>query len=307
VSELLALLELGSNATRCLLARIDPGIDFQILHQERVQTRLGDGEPGALPREAVDQTLAAVRGFLDRVRNGNGLRVVAVATAAVRDAANRDRLLDPLRRHAGVEVRVLSGAEEARLGALAALRTLPVEAGLVADLGGSSLQLTRVRRGTIVSTASLPLGAVRATRRFLRHDPPTPGELRGLRQAARDSLAVHVPAARPGEMLVGLGGTVRTVARLHLRLRGLARATRHGLRLRQSEVTAVREGLEGVPLRGRERVDGLKAERADIIVAGAVVLEELMRLGDHPDLVVCEHGVRDGLLLRETFHRRARS
>jgi exopolyphosphatase/guanosine-5'-triphosphate,3'-diphosphate pyrophosphatase len=62
-----------------------------------------------------------------------------------------------------------------------------------------------------------------------------------------------------------------------------------------------------VPLRGRERVDGLKAERADIIVAGAVVLEELMRLGDHPDLVVCEHGVRDGLLLRETFHRRARS
>jgi hypothetical protein len=93
------------------------------------------------------------------------------------------------------------------------------------DLGGSSLQLTRVRRGTIVSTASLPLGAVRTPRRYFRHDPPTPGELRALRQAARDSLAVHVPAARPGEALVGLGGTVRTVARLHLPLRGLARIT----------------------------------------------------------------------------------
>jgi exopolyphosphatase / guanosine-5'-triphosphate,3'-diphosphate pyrophosphatase len=307
VPELLALLELGSNATRCLLARIDPGIDFHILHHERIQTRLGDGEPGTLPPEAVDQTLAAVHGFLDRVRNGNGLRVVAVATAAVRDAANRDRLLGPLRRHAGVEVRVLSGAEEARLGALAALRTLPVEAGLVADLGGSSLQLTRVRRGTIVSTASLPLGAVRTTRRFLRHDPPTAGELRGLRQAVRHSLAAHVPAARPGETLVGLGGTARAVARLHLRLRGLARATRHGLRLRQSEVTAVRERLEVLPVHGRERVAGLKAERADIIVAGAVVLEELMRMGNHRDLVVCEHGVRDGLLLRETFRRRGRS
>jgi exopolyphosphatase/guanosine-5'-triphosphate,3'-diphosphate pyrophosphatase len=306
VAELLALLELGSNATRCLLARIDPGIDFHILRQERVQTRLGDGEPGALPREAVDRTLAAVHGFLDRVRNGNGLRVVAVATAAVRDAANRDRLLDPLRRHAGVEVRVLSGAEEARLGALAALRTLPVEAGLVADLGGASLQLSRVRRGTIVSTASLPLGAVRTTRRFLRHDPPAPGELRGLRRAVRESLAAHVPVARPGEALVCLGGTVRAVARLHLRLRDLARATRHGLRLRQSEVTAVRERLEVLPLRGRARVAGLKAERADIIVAGAVVIEELMRLSNHLDLVVCEHGVRDGVLLRETFRRRRR-
>jgi exopolyphosphatase/guanosine-5'-triphosphate,3'-diphosphate pyrophosphatase len=306
VPELLALLELGSNATRCLLARIDPGIDFHILHHERVQTRLGDGEPGTLPREAVARTLAAVHGFLDRVRNGNGLRVVAVATAAVRDAANRDRLLDPLRRHSGVEVRVLSGAEEARLGALAALRTLPVEAGLVADLGGSSLQLTRLRRGTIVSTASLPLGAVRTTRRFLRHDPPAPGELRRLRQAVRESLVPRVPVARPGETLVGLGGTVRSVARLHLRLRGLTRDTRHGLCLRQSEVTAVRERLEGLPLGGRERVAGLKAERADIIVAGAVVLEELMRLGNHPDLVVCEHGVRDGVLLQETFRRRSK-
>jgi exopolyphosphatase / guanosine-5'-triphosphate,3'-diphosphate pyrophosphatase len=307
VAELLALLELGSNATRCLLARIDPGIDFHVLHHERVQTRLGDGEPGTLPPEAVHRTLAAVHGFLDRVRNGNGLRVVAVATAAVRDAANRDHLLDSLRRQAGVKVRILSGAEEARLGTLAALRTLPVEAGLVADLGGSSLQLTRVRRGTIVSTASLPLGAVRTTRRFLRHDPPAPGELRGLRLAVRDALAPHVPAARPGEALVGLGGTVRSVARLHLRLRGLARVTRHGLRLRQSEVTAVRERLEVLPRHGRERLAGLKAERADIIVAGAVVIEELMRLGNHSDLVVCEHGVRDGVLLRETFRRRRRS
>jgi exopolyphosphatase / guanosine-5'-triphosphate,3'-diphosphate pyrophosphatase len=306
VAELLALLELGSNATRCLLARIDPGIDFHILDHERVQTRLGDGEPGTLPREAIDRTLAAVHGFLDRVRNGNGLRVVAVATAAVRDAANRDRLLGPLRRHAGVDVQVLSPAEEARLGALAALRTLPVETGLLADLGGSSLQLTRVRRGTIVSTASLPLGAVGTTRRFLRHDPPAPEELRRLRQAARESLAARVPAARAGEALVGLGGTVRSVARLHLRLRGLARVTRHGLRLRQSEVTAVRERLEVLPLRGRERLAGLKRERADIIVAGAVVIEELMRLGNYLDLVVSEHGVRDGVLLRETFRRRRR-
>ena len=303
--ELLALLELGSNATRCLLARIDPGIDFHILHHERIQTRLGDGERARCRPRPSSRRSRPCR-LPRRVRNGNGLRVVAVATAAVRDASNRDRLLGPLR-HAGVEVRVLSGAQEARLGALAALRTLPVEAGLVADLGGSSLQLTRVRRGTIVSTASVPLGAVRTTRRFLRHDPPTPGELRGLRQAVRSSLAAHVPAARPGETLVGLGGTARAVARLHLSLRGLARATRHGLRLRQSEVTAVRERLEVLPVRGRERVAGLKAERADIIVAGAIVLEELMRLGNHRDLVVCEHGVRDGLLLRETFRRRGRS
>src|SRR5215467_355815 len=121
MSELLALLDLGSNATRFFLARVTPGVGFRILRDERVQTRLGGGRPGTLPRDAIDLTLRAVHRFLGGVTgggNGNGRpRVLAVATAAVRDADNRDRLLEALRRREGIDVRVLSGQEEGRLGA----------------------------------------------------------------------------------------------------------------------------------------------------------------------------------------------
>jgi exopolyphosphatase/guanosine-5'-triphosphate,3'-diphosphate pyrophosphatase len=105
MSERLAVLDLGSNAVRLILARITPGVEFRVLRQERVQTRLGSDRRGRLPRVAVEQTLQAVRSFLAEVRTESAPRVVAVATAAVRDAPNADRLLGALRRETGVAVR----------------------------------------------------------------------------------------------------------------------------------------------------------------------------------------------------------
>jgi exopolyphosphatase/guanosine-5'-triphosphate,3'-diphosphate pyrophosphatase len=171
----------------------------------------------------------------------------------------------------------------------------------VADLGGGSLQLSRVRRGEVVSTSSAPLGAVRVTRQFLRHDPPTAKELRQLRRAVRAHLGEALPATRRGETLVGMGGTVRTIASIHLAAYRSRRKERHGLRLLPSEVTAVRERLATLPRRKRRKVRGLKADRADIILGGVIVIEELMTLGGYGALVVCTRGVADGLLLRETF------
>jgi exopolyphosphatase/guanosine-5'-triphosphate,3'-diphosphate pyrophosphatase len=299
----IALVELGSNAVRLILARIRPRDRFDVLREERVQTRLGAGRPGTLPRRAVEETVDVVRRFLAEVRNGEEARprVLAVATSAVRDAVNREQLLGPLRRTDGVEVRVLSGREEARLGAIAVRRTLPFRTGVIADLGGGSLQITRLRAGGIVSVASLPLGALRLTRRFLLHDPPPPRELRELRREIRGRLLSTLPPATSGEELVGLGGTVRTLARLHLRGERRSRKSRHGLRLWQSEVIAVRERLEPLAARERRRFPGLKAERADIILAGIIVIEELMTFGGYLRLVVGTCGVRDGLLYRETF------
>jgi exopolyphosphatase/guanosine-5'-triphosphate,3'-diphosphate pyrophosphatase len=280
-------------------------VGFKVLDEERIQTRLGGGPPGTLPRDAVGATVDAVHRFLARVRNGQDPRVLAVATSAVRDAASRDRVLGAIRRREGVEVRILSSRQEARLGTLAALESLAFRRALVVDLGGASLQMSRVRAGRVVSTASLPLGAVRTTRRFLRRDPPAPRELRRLRETVRTALAGALPAAVRREPMVGLGGTVRTLASMHLRAHR-RRRERHGLRLRQSDVTALRERLEPLASRKRSKVRGLKRERADVILAGAIVIEEAMILGGYLNLIVCTRGVRDGILLRETFHRRAR-
>jgi exopolyphosphatase/guanosine-5'-triphosphate,3'-diphosphate pyrophosphatase len=300
--ELVAVVDLGSNAVRFLLAKVKPKTGYRVLVEERARTRLGAGTPGTLPQAAIDDTLRAVRRFFaHHVGNGRGPRVVAVATSAVRDAQNRERLLAPLRYREGIDVQVLSAREEARLGVEAALDSLDFADGLVVDLGGSSLQLSRVRSGKIAETLSLPLGAVRTTRRFVHHDPPRPRELRALRAAVRAELAAQLPPARRGEVLVGLGGTIRTLATMHLRAHRGERKHRHGLHLSQSDITAIRERLEALSPRRRRRIRGLKAERADIILAGTIVLEELMVFGGYFTLLVCTRGVRDGILLHETF------
>jgi exopolyphosphatase/guanosine-5'-triphosphate,3'-diphosphate pyrophosphatase len=296
------LMDLGSNAVRCVLAEITPGLGYRILRKTRTQTRLGSGLNGHLSPRAIRETLQAVHGFLQTLPRDEDLKVLAVATAAARDADNRDALLEPLRREAGIEVSILSGEEEARLGAIAALRTFAVINGLIIDLGGGSLQTTEVRNRSAAATASFPLGAVRMTDRFLHHDPPIPGEIEKLRREIRRHLAGSLPVVRRHGEMVGLGGTVRALARIHLGLESDQDDFRQGLRLTRAAVTAIRANVQELSLGQRQRVPGLKAERADIIVAGAVVVEELMTLADSSALTVCKNGVRDGILLHEAFN-----
>ncbi len=303
--EVVAIVDLGSTAVRFLLARITPGAGYRVLVEERVPTRLGGGAPGTLPREAIEETLKAVHRFFSRYSpNAWGPRVVAVATSAVRGARNPEQLLGPLRRKEGIDVQVLSARDEAKLGVDAALDSLSFKDGVVADLGGASLQLSRVRDRKVVSMASLPLGAVRTTSTFLRANRPRSRELQAFRQEVRKRLAGTLPAAGRGEVMVGMGGTVRSLASMHLRAHRGERKHRHGLTLQQSDITAIRERLEALSRRKRQTIRGLKAERADIILAGAIVIEEIMVFGGYLRLMVCTRGVRDGILLRETFNGR---
>lgn len=297
-----ALIDLGSNAVRFVLAQVTPGVGYRILRKARAQTRLGSGSNGHLNPRAVRDTLQAIRGFLQTLDQNRDLKVLAVATAAVREAGARDSLLGPLRRDAGIEVSILSEQEEARLGAVAALHSFDVANGLIIDLGGGSLQVAEVRNRSVTSAESFPLGAVRMTEHFLHHDPPLPEEIQKLRREIRRQLAGALPGRRRHGELVGLGGTVRTLARIHLGLEYDQEDSRQGLRLPRPAIMAIRENLQDLSLRERQRVPGLKAERADIILGGAVVVEELMILADCPALTVCKTGVRDGILLHEAFN-----
>jgi exopolyphosphatase/guanosine-5'-triphosphate,3'-diphosphate pyrophosphatase len=297
---LLALIELGSNATRLLLAEVSLGAGYRVVQQERVQTRLASGPARELSARAVRDTLAVVRKFVRSLPAGNGLTMIAVATAAVRDAENRVTLLNPLIHKYGLNVVILSPHDEACLGTLAVLHHLPMQDGLVADLGGGSLQLTRVSAGRVEHTASVPLGAVRMSERFFKTDPPAAEEVKALRSEVEAQLHCAMPSPPCGGDLIGIGGTVRALASLQLAARA-DEATRHGLRLREKDVVAIRAQLESVPLQRRRCVPGLRPERADIIVAGVVVIEELMRAAGFSALTVSTFGVRDGFLIRRTF------
>jgi exopolyphosphatase/guanosine-5'-triphosphate,3'-diphosphate pyrophosphatase len=192
-SELIVLVDLGSNAVRLALVKIRPGRGFTILEEQRVQTRLAGGRNGRLPGPAVRETLRAVHAFLASTGSRRVARVIALATAAVRDADNADLLLAPLCRRYRLDLRVLSGQEEARLGARAVAATLELASGVVVDLGGGSVQISRLSRGDAVTAVSLPLGAVRATTKFLRHDPPSAAEVCALRREVRDLVGGTLP------------------------------------------------------------------------------------------------------------------
>src|SRR5262245_31736977 len=166
--ERLALLDFGSNAARFVLATIKPGRSFRVLQEDRVQTRLAAGRGRRLPARSVDATVDATRRFLRRADTGRPIRVVAVATGAVRDANNAHRLAAAIRAVAGVDIEVLDWKEEAALGAAAAMASLPARDALVVDVGGASVQATRVHQGAITPLASAPLGAVRASRSLLQ-------------------------------------------------------------------------------------------------------------------------------------------
>src|SRR5262247_2500999 len=162
--ERLALLDFGSNAARFVLATIKPGRSFRVLQEDRVQTRLAAGRGRRLPARSVDATVDATRRFLRHADTGRPIRAVA-----------------------GVDIEVLDWKEEAALGAAAAMASLPARDALVVDVGGASVQATRVHHGVVTPLASAPFGAVRASR-FLRHDPPAAKEILALRRQVGEAL-----------------------------------------------------------------------------------------------------------------------
>lgn len=297
----LVLLDFGTTATRLVHARLRYGARYTILRQKRLPIRLASGALGTLSPAAIRAVLERADRFLGAAGDGRARRL-AIATAAVREARNAERLRQALRRR-GISLRVLSAETEGRLSALAALRATRTRTALVADLGGGSLELTRAARGRMKFLASLPLGAVRLTGRFLHHDPPLPAEMAALRADVRRQLGpVLAPVGRA--TVVGVGGTVRALTRMARA--GDSASERGPGWLNGREVSALGSRLARLSLRRRRKLRGLRRDRADIIVAGAVVIEELMTLAGVRRLRIAQHGLRHGLLLEETFGRRER-
>jgi exopolyphosphatase/guanosine-5'-triphosphate,3'-diphosphate pyrophosphatase len=300
----LAAIDIGSNSIRLLVAEAGPDGSYRVLDDEKQTTRLAHGltDGGALSESAVAQTLAAL-GRMKAIAAGYGVeRLEVIATSAVREATNRGVFLDLVRERLGLDVRVISAREEGELSFTSAARHFnlePINAVLV-DLGGGSAELVFAAKGVIEEIYSLPLGAVRLTEALVRSDPLSDYDGRQLRKHVRRCFReiVGTPDFTP-HLMIGAGGTFTTLAHIALRRRGASYTTVGGVELNRSEVRHTFEYLRSLPLRARRSdVPGLNADRADIILAGLVVVERLMKLLRVNRLQVHDRGVRDGLLLR---------
>ena len=308
--EILAAVDLGTNSFHLVVARCLAGERFEILEREKDMVRLGSGggEMKRLSDEAMDRGVAA----LDRHRQiaeAQGADLRAVATSAVREATNQVTFLRRAREEAGVDVEVISGFEEARLIHLGVLQAVPIydRRSLVIDIGGGSTEILVGEQGEALAARSLKLGAIRLTDRFLTAEPLKGKALKKARRHIRGELA---PFAREVhrlgfEIAVGSSGTIETLARMVLLARGEEEPqTLNNARLTADELAGVIVRLTQAPtVRDRQRLEGLDPSRADIIVAGALVLEQAMETLGADELVVSDYALREGVLL-DTYRRR---
>ena len=296
-----AVVDIGSNSTRLMLAEVDRGRVEEIDRRTTV-TRLAEGvdATGRLADAAIERTAEVIGGYAEAIAAAGPERVVALATSAVRDAANGDAFRALLRERFGLDVRVIAGEEEGRLtfAGATAERGAADGTALVIDVGGGSTELVAGVAGSqpafFVSTQA---GAVRQTERHLHDDPPTPAQLDELRLDARRILAAAVPD--PPEVAAGIAvaGTPTSLAAIDQRLDPYDPARVHGYRIALECCEAILAALASVPLEERRRTTGLDPARAPTIVAGAAILIEAARLFRLDELEVSEADILHGAAL----------
>jgi exopolyphosphatase/guanosine-5'-triphosphate,3'-diphosphate pyrophosphatase len=297
----LAAIDIGSNSIRLLVAEAASDGTYRILDDEKRTTRLAKdlALSGCLAEQGMQQSVEALH-HMKAIADGYEVdRLEVIATSAVREAANRERFLQLIRQRLGLKVSVISPTAEGQFSYASAARHFdlkPVNA-VVVDLGGGSAELIFAAKGVIEAICSLPVGAVRLTDSFIRSDILEEADLRQLKKYIRKCFkkAVGSPDFVP-QLMIGAGGTFMALANISMRRRGKTFGSVGGYEMTRSEVRHIFEYLRGLPMRERRDVPGLHADRADIILAGVLVIERLMKLLHVNRLKIHDQGVRDGLL-----------
>lgn len=312
-SDTLAAIDIGTNSVHGVVARLtegETGPRFEILEREKEVVRLGSsaGDIRELGADAIDRAVAALDRFR-QVAEVHSAPITAVATSAVREAENRHELIDRAWSEAGVHIDVVSGVEEARLIHLGVLQAVPVfdQRLLLCDIGGGSTELLVGLRGDVLASRSLKLGAIRLTRRFFDGDRIHPGAVDACRRFVRSTLAPFGREIRrfDVEVAIGSSGTITALAAM-----AAVRAT--GARPRSiSNQALAREQLDDIVAEliaapttaARADLSGLDPGRADIILAGALILEQVMHGLDLEEMVISDYALREGVLL-DAWQRR---
>lgn len=296
-----AAIDVGTNSVRLYVAEVAGGRMAQI-DRDLVITRLGEGVDAGkhLQPAAIDRTVDAIAGYWRRASElGVSAQAVRVAaTSAVRDAVNRRAFLEAVAARTGLHAEVLSGRQEAAAsfaGATTDLRNRPGPF-CVLDIGGGSTEIV-VGERDVDAWISLDIGSVRLTERCVRHDPPDAGEVAAVASVADRALEQAAPThPERARTLVGLAGTITTLAAIELGLAGYDRDAIHHSTLSEVAVDKLVAHLSSMTSAERRKLPAMPAGREDVIVAGAVILHRVMRRFSFSHVLVSESDILDGLL-----------
>lgn len=306
---ILAGIDIGTNSLRLLIAETSHGV-FSEIHSDRIITRLGQGldRIGKLDPEARRRTLEALWNFSETIRQHGVQHTSAIGTSALRNASNSPEFINQVKQRTSLDVHVITGEEEARLTLLGVAQSLKekgrkggneLTASLVIDIGGGSTEIIISRPERMLQIESLPLGAVYLTERFIKSDPPSLSDVSLLRSAVKMELESRGRALQPvpSGIFVGTAGTITTLAAIDQGLDSYDPRRINRYVLAREVIDDIVEKLSRMSLNDRRTLRGVEPGREDIILAGAVVAQEIMERYGYASMLVSDWGLREGIVL----------
>src|SRR5471032_3037922 len=300
----IAAIDIGTNSLHMIVVQVRPDLSFEVIDREKEMVRLGAGglDGRALTPEAVHAALQVLSKFRRLAESHKVDEVIAVATSATREAENGGEFLQTVTQQTGIRPRVISGTEEARLIHLAAVYgvSVPGDVAVVIDVGGGSVEVTRGAGSAVELGRSFKLGVIRLTERFVKTDPLEPRDERKLVRHIDAEIGKYLhQIARDGfERVIGTSGTILSLGAVASAAEGLAPgASLRNRRFTAKQIHRVRKELVALDLEKRLRVPGLEPRRADLVVAGAILVDELLRRLGATEITLCDLSLREGLVL----------
>ena len=300
----IAAIDIGTNSVHMIVVRVRADLSFEVIDREKEMIRLGAGglDGRALTPEAMHAALQVLSKLRRLAESHRVDKTVAVATSAVREAENGGEFLRAIVQQTSIRARVISGTEEARLIHLAAAYGTAVrgEIAVAIDIGGGSVEITRGAGPSLDQGRSFKLGVIRLTERFVKSDPIVPRDERRLVRHIGAELGEYLDElAQAGfDRVIGTSGTILSLGAVVAAERGRSADTPlRNLRVSAKQLHRVRKALTALDLEKRLRVPGLEPRRADLAVAGAILLDEILRRLGGAEVTLCDLSLREGLVL----------
>ncbi|MCB9076714.1 MAG: Ppx/GppA family phosphatase [Anaerolineaceae bacterium] len=296
----IAIIDLGSNTARVVIMGTVAGYAYHLEDEIREVVRLRQGmTKHGLSSEAMTRGLFTLRLFKRFCDGRNVDLIIPTATAAVRQAANGPMFIRRVRREIGLTLKILDGDQEAYYGVIGALNEVPMVQGYVVDIGGGSAQVSEVRDRRYYRGQSLPLGSLALTDQFVHSDPISESDYKAVQKEIDEQLAQIPWLKKRHDTVVGLGGTIRNLAHIEAVRQSYPLNTLHGFRLTRASLQQTVDMLRELPLEERQKISGLKTDRADIILPGAMVILTIMNRLEVDALTVSTNGLREGLFFEQ--------
>jgi exopolyphosphatase/guanosine-5'-triphosphate,3'-diphosphate pyrophosphatase len=305
-----ASIDIGTNTIRLLIADTGERKKLKRILSKRNITRLGEGfiKKREISSKATQRSIKVLEEYLNLVNEYRAKKTFAVATSAVREAANKDEFLMGVYRSTGLEIQVVSEREEASITLTGVLSIINEAIGktLVIDIGGGSTEFILTEDKTLITTHSLDLGAVYLTERFIHSDPPTPLELENLREFVDKRLSSLPWVGLSFSSLLGTAGTITTLAAIDQEMSNYDPDKINKYVLTREAVKSLYNRLKSLNRVERCLTPGLERGREDIILAGTIVLLNIMETLNFNEITVSDYGLLEGIIIEgckkaETF------